>query len=86
MDYINDNDDDEWMEIYATFSEFELDDDIYTYYQCWGGGPTGGIIVNKRHIYKINRNWGEEWTKEPIDGKIHIEIRDNILQLRIIPK
>jgi hypothetical protein len=89
-DESDDEEEDDWMEIY---SEKEVDGELeelkpyegFHYYQCWGGGPSGGFITNdKGDIYKINRTWGEPFTVEPVKGKIEVMMRDNVKQLRII--
>jgi hypothetical protein len=47
------------------------------YYQCWGGGPEGGYIVDKKgKVYEVNRTWGEPFSVEPINAVIDTDVDD----------
>jgi hypothetical protein len=90
------DDEDEWMEVYAEPHEFSLicgdDEHIqpykgFTFYRCWGGGPSGGYITNDRdETYRVNRTWGEPFTVERVEGTIEYSKRCpmGVMGLRII--
>jgi len=85
----------EWMDIYSqhkNFEEFCGDHEHlkpyhgFSYFQCWGGGPEGGFIMNdKDETFKVNRTWGEPFTVEPVDGILDFEFC-GVLQLRVVPR
>lgn len=85
----------DWYEIYSSHSDFkEFCGDIprlqpyrnWVYYQCWGGGPEGGFIINQAdgRICKVNRGWGEPFSVEPVEGRLEIAMRFLIRHLRIV--
>lgn len=66
----SENEEEEWSDIYneCSFGEFITTEQTkhlekykdYTYYQTYGGGPEGGIIMNHLgDVYEVERNWGE---------------------------
>jgi hypothetical protein len=79
------DEEDEWMEVYAGPHEFSLicgDDEHlqpykgFTFYRCWGGGPSGGYIMNDRgKTYRVNRTWGEPFTVERVKGEVEYSER-----------
>jgi hypothetical protein len=75
---------DEWMECYHTCSFSEVSSvnlqqyHNAVYYQCWGGGPEGGFIVqtDANGVYRacrVNRTWGTPWTVEPVEGLVYVK-------------
>jgi hypothetical protein len=90
----DDDDDDEWMEIYSQHAQFKefcgKHEHLkpyhgFRYFQCWGGGPEGGYIMNdKDETYKVNRGWGEPFKVERVDGII--DMGGDERRLRIIAK
>ena len=57
----------------------------YHYYQCWGGGPEGGYIVNEKNfVFKVERSWGTPFSVEKVAGFIKETERDGLKFIRII--
>ena len=92
----DEDEDDNWMEIYSHHLDFKVfcgkhkhlePYHGFRYFQCWGGGPEGGYIMNDEdETYRVNRSWGQPFTVEPVDGIIDIGHRYGMEHLRIIPK
>lgn len=88
----------EWSEVYSehsTFSSFcpEGNKQLkpyadWYYFQCWGGGPEGGYIMNREtlEVCRVNRGWFEPFSVEPCEGQtIEYEYRNNVPMLRLVP-
>jgi hypothetical protein len=59
----------------------------FYYFQCWGGGPEGGFIMNDNdETFRVNRTSGEPFTVEAVDGMIDIDLHGDQVRLRIVPK
>ena len=57
----------------------------YHYYQCWGGGPEGGYIVNEKNfVFRVERSWGTSFSVEKVAGFIKEIERDGMKFIRII--
>ena len=87
----------EWNEVYSEHSTFQNHcgkhqhlqpyKDWY-YFQCWGGGPEGGFIMNREtmEVCKVNRGCGEAFSVEQCNGKkIEYQYRKNVPMLRLVP-
>lgn len=92
-----DEDEDEWMEVYShgSFKDYCGDHEHlqqfkhFTYYQCWGGGPEGGYIFNDNdETYQVNRTWGESFKPERVEGHIELAPAESMkgqpMRIRII--
>jgi hypothetical protein len=78
----DEEDEDEWMEVYSRTDDFSpycgehehlQPYKDFQYFQCWGGGPEGGYIMNDNDdTYRVNRTWGEPFTVERVEGIIDV--------------
>lgn len=85
---------DEWMDVYHHTNDFSpycgnhehlQPYKNFRYFQCWGGGGDGGFIMNdKDETYRVNRDWFQPFTVEPVKGKIDILESEGHMRLRIV--
>jgi len=67
-----DIDGDDWMEIYTedTWENQDVPELMGgTYFQCWGGGPSGGYVRKGSSLWRVNYTWGNPWEVEKQENK-----------------
>lgn len=85
--YEEEEEDDEWLDVYNLEEDFEVGNIKGTYYQTFGGGPEGGYVETENAVYHIKRTWFEEWKiyktryvliKRDIDYGLGIQIKSEL--------
>jgi len=85
--YEEEDEDDEWLDVYNIEIDFEVGNIKGTYYQTFGGGPEGGYVETENAVYHIKRTWFEEWKiyktryvliKRDIDYGLGIQIKSEL--------
>ena len=71
-DFIEENLDDEWEEVYSIDTPLSLINHFKgpcSYYQTSGGGPEGGYVLFDSNLYSVTRHWFEDWSSKLLKGK-----------------
>jgi hypothetical protein len=89
---------DEWEECYYIGEFSDHSSNAYAeyhnavYYMTFGGGPSGGYLVNEDkngnlQLYLAEQNWGTPWVITPLPNHlIELKIVDTIKYVRTVQK